>query len=462
MLMYEKLMGRTIVATLFFLTILYGTALAEDAQLLAQASADSPPAEEAEAGTPAEKLALAPKGNGIVSLNAAIKKAIANSPRLKASTATVLATKGERRQAGKWVNPEASVDAENVGGKGAYRGLHSAEITYGVSQLVEIGGKRSARVGMAEQGVTLAGFDYEAARLDLIRDVQLAYADAIAAQEQVTITQEQQDLAKEVLDVVSKRVGAAREPLIQQSKAEVALSSSIIAHDKAKRALVTAKRNLASLWGGMSENYQLDNAAFFTIAEPPPLSDAPDTWKKNPDFARYDAEIARSRAALELEKAKAMPDPRLSAGIRDIRESNNRAFVVGLSLPIPVLNLNQGSIEKARQDVSRLESTKDASALNLNTELTRAQADLETSYHQAVTLKRTILPEAKKAFKLSREGYGAGKFSYLEVLDAQRTLYETRAEYQTALRDYHRSRAEVERLTATHLSPSNHNEDPHE
>lgn len=444
-------------------SLIASSALAQEAPVtpLAEISADKQ-AESQTAPLAEEKAtAPAPVPQNVITLDAAIQKALANSPRLKASTAALAGSKGARNQAGAWVNPEASVEAENVGGKGQYRGLNSAEVTYGVSQLVEIGGKRSARIGVADQEVTLAGFDLQAARLDLIRDVQLAYADAIAAQEQVKITDEQQSLAKEILSVVSQRVGAAREPLIQKSKAEVALSTTTIAHDKAERALVTTKRALAALWGGEMEQYALDNAAFFTITQPQPLPTV-EGLKKNPDFARFDAELAKSKSALDLEKANAVPDPRISAGVRDFRENNDRAFVVGLSLPIPVFNLNRGNIEKARQEVSRTESLKDNTALTLNTELTRAQADYETSYHQAVTLKDTILPAAQKAFTLSRRGYGEGKFSYLEVLDAQRTLYETRASYQDALRDYHRSRAEVERLTATHLSPSNHNEETHE
>ncbi len=414
------------------------------------------------AAEPPATPVIAPLSSNVVTLDMAVQKALANSPRLRASAAVMAASKGERSQAGAWVNPDISAEAENVGGKGPYRGLQSAEVTYGVSQLVEIGGKRSARIGMAEQGVTLAGFDNETARLDLVRDVQLAYADAIAAQEQIKITTEQQELAKEVLSVVSQRVGAAREPMIQKSKAEVALSTSTIAHDRAERALATSKRVLASLWGGADDPYELDNAAFFTIAKPLPLAGATGAWKNNPDFARFDAELARSRAALDLEKANSVPDPRISAGVRDFRESNERAFVVGLSLPIPVFNLNRGNIEKARQEVTRTESLKDNAALSLSSELTRAQAELDMAYYQAVTLKDTILPAAQKAFALSRQGYGEGKFSYLEVLDAQRTLFETRSGYQAALRDYHRGRADVERLTATHLLPSNHNEEPHE
>ena len=407
-------------------------------------------------GTPAEA--------GIITLEAAIRAATESSPRLKVAESAMRASKGERLQAGMWANPEVSVNIDNVGGKGPYRGFDSAEITYGLSQVIEIGGKRAARMDLAERGVALASIDYVSARLDLIRDVQLAYAEAISAQEQVKITQEQQSLAKEVLGVVSQRVGAAREPVIQKSKAEVTFSSSTIARDKAERALAAAKRVLAALCGGSNETFEVDAAAFFAIADPAQIVGARDAWRKTPDFTRSDIEIAKSRAALNLEEANAVPDPKVSAGIRDFRESENRAyaFVFGVALPLPVLNRNQGGIEKARQEVNRAENTKAAAAMSLGAELTRAQTDLETSYYQAVTLKDSILPVADRAFKQAREGYGSGKFSYLEVLDAQRTLYDVRSEYHNALRDYHRSRAQVERISATYLAPSKHSEEIHE
>lgn len=244
----ETHIGRAVFTALFCILAPSGNVFGNSTELLAQVSAFKAPME-----------------TGIVTLDAAIQKAIENSPRLKAAELGMRASKAERRQAGMWVNPEVSVDIDNVGGAGPYRGFNSAEVTYGLSQVIEIGGKRSARTDLAERSVTLANIDYEAARLDLIRDVQLSYADAIAAQEQVKITQEQQSLAKEVLDVVNQRVGAAREPKIQKSKAEVTLASSSIAHEKAERALVAAKRILVALWGGTNESFELDNAAFFVI-----------------------------------------------------------------------------------------------------------------------------------------------------------------------------------------------------
>ena len=397
---------------------------------------------------PAWAVDTLPAGS-MITLEEAIQKALKTSPRLKAYEAGRLASEGERQQAGLWTNPEIGIEAENFAGSGPYSSFNSAEVTYGVSQQIEMGGKRGARVEAANQAVTLAGFDQEAARLDLIHDVTLAYVEAVAAQEAVVLTQEQQTLAGDVLETVSSRVNAAREPLIQKSKAEVTMATSRIAYETAQRQLGTAKRFLAALWGESTDVYTLDGSAFFNITEPKRFDPASDSWKSIPDFARWEAEIARSKAAHQLEKANAIPDPSIEAGVRDFQESGDQAFIVGVSLPIPILNQNQGNITKARQEIIRAESKRDDVALTLSARLNEAQQEFETSYHQAVALHQTILPSAEEAFKLSREGYGLGKFSYLEVLDAQRTLNETRAQYHETLKDYHRSRAEVERLTAT-------------
>lgn len=425
-----------------------------EARLLGEKSSKDTPSEEKTASAPT-------RITGALSLKQAIQKAISNSPRLKSSEASFLASKGERRQAGALPNPEIGLEMENFGGKNDLRGFNSTESTLGVSQLIEIGGKRSARVGIAKQGVTLAQFDQEAARLDLIRDVELAYTEAVAAQEQVKIAEDEKERGTAMLKTVKQRVGAAREPLIQQSKAEVTFASSEIGVEQAKRSLTVAKKTLTALWGG-TEDFVLDSSHFFDIPQPEMLIASSDSLKKNPDLARFDNELLKSKAALELEKANEIPDPTISAGIRDFRDTGDKAFVMGVSFPIPVFNANRGNIEKAQQQLSKTQYEKGVSTLSLNANLVKEQAELETSYQQAIALKKKILPAAEKAFRQSRDGYGVGKLPYLEVLDAQRTLFDTREQYLNALKNYHRSHAEVERLTATHTAQENSQENHHE
>lgn len=383
--------------------------------------------------------------SGKLTLAEAIGKAIANSPRLKSSDASRQASLGERRQAGVLPNPELEVTAENIAGDNQYKGLKSAEVTYGASQLIEIGGKRSSRIAMAERGIEQSNYDYQATKLDVIRDVKQAFVEAVAAKEEVKLAEEQQKLAGEVLQTVTQRVNAAREPLIQKSKASVALSTSRIALNKARRDYDTAVQLLATLMGEKAG--ELDTTAFYTITEPPTSGEVKEMLAGNPDIARWNPTLAKSKAALELEQANSLPDPRLSAGIRDFRDSGDKAFVASVSIPFPVFNANRGNIAKAHAEVSKAVSDQRVAEQMLESELNRSLQAQRVAYTQATTLKTSILPEAEQAFSLSRKGYQEGKFPYLEVLDAERTLADARVQHIEALKEYHNQRAIIERLT---------------
>ena len=144
-----------------------------------------------------------------------------------------------------------------------------------------------------------------------------------------------------------------------------------------------------------------------------------------------------------------IPDPTFSLGVRDFRDSGDQAFVVGVSLPIPVFNQNSGNVAKAHAEVTQIESDARQAELMLGQQLTENWQEWNTAYGEATRMQAKLLPAAEKAFKLARAGYEKGKFPYLEVLDAQRTLFNARAQYHDSLIRYHTARANVERLTST-------------
>lgn len=399
---------------------------------------------------------------GGLTLDAAIQKALNASPRLRSATASVLASRGERSQASALPNPEVGVETENFAGKGDYKGTKSLETTVGVTQLIELGGKRSSRMDIADQGMALSQLDLEAERLNLIRDVTVAFVEVAASEEHLKIVGEQRDLAEDVFSEVSKRVSAAREPMIQQSKAEVTRATARIAYENAGRELAQAKRKLTALWGGSgAEPVVLDTGTLFELQKPPPAPAVENTLAQNPDFTRWDAEIKRSQATYDLERANAIPDPRISVGMRDFRESSGQAFVAGLSIPIPVFNMNRGNIDRARHIVSKTESDAQATKLQLGTDLSQRYQEMNIAYTQVESLEHEIIPAAEKSFRLSRAGYREGKFAFLEILDAQRTLFDAKEQRVSALRSYHTARAEVERLSAKNLQNTVVKEDDH-
>lgn len=395
-------------------------------------------------------------------LKIAIEKALAASPRLRSAEAGVNASLSEQKQAGAWQNPEIGVSAENFAGGGNYRNFQSSEVTVGVSQVIEMGGKRGSRKAIAEQDVALSRHSQSAEKLDVIRDTSVAYANAVAAQQMLKLTAEQKTMARTLFKEVGERVDAAREPLFQKSKAEITLSTASFAYERAERELTHAKQVLSSMWGVHEDSFQLEENDFTTLTTPLAEHDAEERMGNDPSFKRYQATQGRMKARYELEKAQAIPDPRINVGVRELRESGDRALVAGISIPIPVFNGNQGNIGRARQEVSKAEHDTDAARLSLTNTLHEALESQVNAFRRAKNMKESILPSAEKAFALSREGYRAGRFPYLEVLDAQRTLFDVKEQYITTLKEYQVAKAEVERLTASNLSNQPKSEESNE
>lgn len=389
------------------------------------------------------------QSTSIISLDEALARALQSSPRLQSSAAAIRASEGEKRQAGAWQNPQITLEAENFVGSGPYKGYSGAETTVGVSQLIELSGKAARRSAIAQEGVAISLFDHSIETLALIEDIHIAYANAVAAQERLTMAQEQKSLAEKLFREVSARVSAAREPDIQKSKSEITLSTASFAEQKAARELSHAKHVLSSLWGGHKGEYILQSDYFFSVS--PPMSEqvAEEALEKSAYLKRLTAEEMRMRATHRLEQVQAVPDPTVGFGFRDFRETEDRALVASVSFPLPVLNRNRGGIERARENVVKAASDTQAVRLALINELHEALEQMENSYDNANNLKITILPAAEKAFSQSRKAYNAGKFPYIEVLDAQRTLFDVKAQYIDTLNVYHQAKATIDRLTAT-------------
>ena len=396
----------------------------------------------------------------VLELDQAVASALKKSPVFGASSARADAATASRSQVGALPNPELSIEAENI--YGDYDGLDDAEITYGVSQLVELPGKRSNRVSVADAAEMKGHYTRDAARLDLIRDITIAYTEMVVAQQEVAILTEEHDLATEVRDSVAAKVEAGKVPPIQKNKAEIARSASEIALDRAYRNLYAKKQTLYALMGGSAGDFSVSIESLPAIAAPQPLESYRARLLHTPDAGSLKADVNQAQAGLSLEKANAVPDPTFNVGVKDIREDDAQVFVAGVSFPIPVFNLNRAGIARAGYELNAAKLDQHGAQLSLDTALTEAYSDLVNAYNEASTLEAAVLPGAEEAFHFAREGYEAGKFDYLEVLDAQRTLFDTRRQFNTAILDYHRGRAVIERMTATHAeqhAPKEQNHD---
>ena len=384
----------------------------------------------------------------LLTLKEAVNKAIENAPSLASNAYAVQSAKASETQAGVLPNPEAYFEAENILGSGAYNDFDSAEYSLGISQKIELGGKRTARKNVAKAQTNKISALSTLEQLKLERDVHVAYANILTEEEGLRLAKSQQDVARKMLKTVSRRVSKAAEADIQKTKAELALSSAKIKVRQSEQRLSIAQKRLANLIGESELLYALDHSHLFDIHKPSPLDDYLAKIDTLPDVAQFQYLEQEKQAELDYELAHKVPDPELSLGVRHFSDSDDNAFMVGVSMPIPIHNQNHGNIAKANAELSKVSSDKNVIKRSLEQEIINQWQSLETAYIESKELRWKLIPSAEKAFKQASSNYERGKFSYLEVLDAQRTLAEVKEQYYQSLKNYHIAQANIERLTS--------------
>lgn len=388
---------------------------------------------------------------GELTLRQAFSLALLHNPDLAAFSWEVQAKEAEALQAGLLPNPELAIDLENFAGSGEFSGTDAAETTVTLSQLVELGGKRAKRREAAALVANLAGWDYETKRIEVLTDTANAFIVVLASQERLAQSTELAAVAERFFQTVKARVEAGKVSPVEQSRAQVALASARLENERSARSLAAARKSLAALWGEADSTFTRAVGALDVIETVPSLVQLAGQIERNPDVARWTAEERQRRAGLKLARADALPDLTVGLGVRNDQGSGDNALVAGISIPLPVFDRNQGGVAAARAALNKSRLEQQAVRSKTLASLAERYRDLTSAYAESMTLKEQILPAAASAFEAATLGYQAGKFGFLEVLDAQRSLFEVWGQYLEALTSYHQARAEVERLIGAPL-----------
>jgi len=397
-----------------------------------------------------------------ITLNQALSLALMHNPELAASTWDVRTGEARIIQAGLFPNPEIDAEVENFGGSrkvenpdgtsDSLKRFDEYEATVLLSQLIEIGGKRSKRKQVATREHDLLGWDFETKRLDTITEVTNAFIDLLGLQERMVLTDNLVDLSQDVFNTVSERVKAGKVSPVEETRAQVALSTIQIEQERVKRELEAGRKRLAATWGNNTPAFLRVAGTLKAITALPPYESLISRISQNPDIARWDTELEQREAALRLEKAQRFPDLTIAGGVKYLDESNDQTYVMGMSLPLPIFNRNQGAIGEASNNLQKAQNERTAAEVNAIATLDELYQTLLSSYNEVTVLRDTILPGAESAFNASNEGYLEGKFSYLDVLDVQRSLFDAEDTYINSLLAYHKARTSIERLIGEDLS----------
>lgn len=400
-------------------------------------------------------LALALGGPGHawagLTLEQALNRALAAHPARQAAAAEVAAREGAALQAGLRPNPEMSLEVEAIGAPG---GGDALETTFSLGQALELGGKRKRRERAAILEADLARQDQAVAGQDLRAEVQTAFFETLAAQERLAQAEALGDLATRGFQAVEERVAAGKVSPIEKLQARVAVSLAQIELRRARVWWETGKSHLAALWGGTAS--EIDGVVGELAAVAPLRSHAElaERLALSPDWARGEAQLAQRRAALEVAQSLAAPDLTLSGGVRSVGSADEVTGLVGISLPLPLFDRNQGAIQEAQAEIDRVRAEVRAERVRLRTALATAYQETAAARAEALALAEGLLPDAEAAFEAVREGYRLGKFDLQRLLDAQHTVAVVRTQLLDAQEAYLLARTRLERLTGTPASDS--------
>lgn len=391
------------------------------------------------------------------SLGELVEEAIGNNPQIQAAYNRWQAAKEKARHVSGLPDPQASYAyfGENIETK-----VGPQEAQYGLSQKVPFPGKLGLKAKAESKHADMLRERYEAAKRELIKNVKFAYYDLFWIDKAIEITENEKGILESLERVAQRRYESNLSPLQDVVKAQVEISKLI---DK----LFLLRQNRKGLEARMNsllnraKKRELGKVQHTPALEfrykPQELHEIARVSSQNLQAANLDIERA------EYEKSLARLDyfPDFTLGVDYIQIGGGDTAMpndgddawrgmVAVSLPLWFGKLNAQIKEKS----AALEANKKLYE-NVENNLTYEIEDLYfkiVAYKDIVSLYKTaLIPQTEQLFEAARTSYETGEVGFLDWLDAERVLLETRLAHYKAVIDYQKSIAYLEKVIGKDL-----------
>ncbi|MDB6062916.1 MAG: hypothetical protein JWM78_3019 [Verrucomicrobiaceae bacterium] len=388
---------------------------------------------------------------GDLTLSAAISAALLRNPALHSASFNVRIADAQIAQAQRRLAPEVGISLENFGGA---LGNDVLESTLSLSQVIELGDKRNRRIDTARGSRDSSVIEREAKQLDVLAEVTRRFIDVAAQQEQLLLIRRSTELTATTLKAITQRVAAARSPEAEKNRATIALGRAQLDEEHARHILLSAHRRLAALWGSTEPNFGDAQANLFALPAVDTFEKLTAKLKANPDFLHFASEARLRDAEWQLAQAEAKSNITVGAGLRHFEETGATGFVVNMSMPLNFGNRNRDAIGAAALRREQVAVDEQNAFMTTQATLFEFYQTLQQARSEVSVLREQLIPQAEAALTQTRYGYERGRFSYLELADAQRELIALQRNAIESAATYHRTRAEIERLTNSSLTAS--------
>lgn len=383
-----------------------------------------------------------------VTLDDAIATALSQNMQARIAFEAIGEHAAKARQAGLLPNPELGLEVENVLGSGPYRGTEEADVTLGLSQRIETGGKRENRMRLSRLSEAVATAERDAVKRRLREAVTHAFNGLLAAQREAEMSAEAAAQIRSLLPALRQRFERGASSEADLNRGLLALDLAEIRAGTKQAELGTAQQALLALW---SERIYRPLRADGPFAVPevllPGFDELEARLDTHPAVLGGQQAIGARRAAFDLEKSNALPDVTLGAGARHFAGADESALLFSVSIPISVFDRNQGNIDAASRRVVQADLDAQQTRVELARELQQAHQTYGSRCREAERLAQSIVPASVKTYAAIREGYLAGRFGVLDLLDALQTNADSRSQEAGAILACRNALASIEILT---------------
>ena len=318
-----------------------------------------------------------------------------------------------------------------------------------ISHPIDYSHKRLARMALAARALEVMEAQYQNEVRIAVQNLYTAYVDVLAARETVRYLQTSIDGLNEVLRVYEGlfKDKTGTQPEVDQARSDRGIADvGLLEAEDAVRQRKLVLGELLSLSPDQAERLELRG----TIGDlAPPLAEGPELVElalaSRPDVMAYRLGIMSAQANVGLQRANRFSDayllyqPYTFQNNAPFGKQSATSWALGITVPLPVYNRNQGNIERAKINVYQTEVQLAYQEKRVETEVRQAIKEYQVSGQIAVRLRQQVLPGLERAYRDRLRLFQEGEINKVVFLDAQRRYNETAKAYLDAAVRHRRS-----------------------
>lgn len=397
---------------------------------------------------------------GTLSLREAIALSAARNPQLEALRSEADALREQAQLQGLSPSPHIELQLENFAGTGELSGTDALESTLQFSKVIELGGKAQARRHVGDRELEKLEADQRVRRVDALAEVAARFVHVLADQERLQATQRAVTLAEAASLAAQARVEAGAASPAQASRAQIAVARARIEAEHAEHELRSSRVALATQWGDTDPAFGQVDGDLFGLVAPEPLERYVQRIENNPGILAFASEQRLIEARTRLARSQSRPSVNVNVGVRRLEAFDDAALVAGFAVPLGTSKRARGELRAVEAERAALGLREQAHRLELHSTLFGVYQELLHARTEAQALRDDIGPQARGMLATTEAGYRAGRFSFLELADAQRQLLDIELDAIDAAEAFHTLLIDLERITGQPVSALDSGESP--